>query len=133
MIENRFVTGESAFIEMDAWRRCINPNGGPLLADRTLPVWLGIDASVKRDSTAIVATTFDRETNKARLVSHRIFQPSPDQPLDFEQTIERTVRELCQRFKVRAVYYDPYQMAAVAQRLHRAGAPMREFAQRFRT
>jgi hypothetical protein len=129
MIENRFVTGESAFVEMDAWRRCINPNGGPLLADRTLPVWLSIDASVKHDSSAIAVTTFDRASNKVRLVTHRVFQPTAKEPLDFEMTIERCVRELCQRFKVRRCYYDPYQMAASAQRLQKAGAPMKEFPQ----
>jgi phage terminase large subunit-like protein len=129
MIENRFVTGESAFVEMDAWRRCINPNGGPLLADRTLPVWLGIDAGVKHDSSAIAVTTFDRTSNKVKLVTHKVFQPTAKEPLDFEQTIERSVRELCQRFRVKRCLYDPYQMAAVAQRLTKAGAPMREFPQ----
>jgi hypothetical protein len=33
------------------------------------------------------------------------------------------------RFAVRGVFYDPYQMAAVAQRLQKAGVPMREFPQ----
>jgi hypothetical protein len=129
MIENRFTSNEAAFIDMADWRKCINPNGGPLLADRSLPVWVGVDASVKRDSTAIVATTFDRDSNKVRLVTHRIFQPSAKEPLDFEATIERTIRELCQRFRVRAVYFDPYQMQAVSQRLHKAGAPMKELPQ----
>jgi hypothetical protein len=129
MIENRFTSNEAAFIDMAEWRKCIDPNAGPLVADRTLPVWVGVDASVKRDSTAIVATTFDRNTNKVRLVAHRIFQPSAKEPLDFEQTIERTIRELCQRFKVRAVHFDPYQMMAVAQRLQKASAPMKEFPQ----
>jgi phage terminase large subunit-like protein len=129
MIENRFTSNEAAFIDMAEWRKCIDPNAGPLAADRTLPVWVGVDASVKRDSTAVVAVTWDRGRNKVRLIAHRIFQPSTKEPLDFEETIERTIRELCQRFKVRAVYYDPYQMMAVAQRLQKAGAPMREYAQ----
>src|SRR5262249_31210845 len=51
------------------------------------------------------------------------------QPLDFEATIARTVRELMKRFAVRGVFYDPFQMAAVAQRLQAAGVPMREFPQ----
>src|SRR5262249_6736661 len=59
----------------------------------------------------------------------RIFQPSAREPLDFERTIERTLRELMQRFAVRAVVFDPYQMAAVAQRLQASGVPMREFPQ----
>jgi phage terminase large subunit-like protein len=64
-----------------------------------------------------------------RLIFHRIFQPSPDEPLDFERTVEQTVRDLRKRFMVRAVLFDPYQMHAVSQRLQAAGVPMQEFPQ----
>jgi phage terminase large subunit-like protein len=62
-------------------------------------------------------------------VWHRIFQPSPDDPLLFEDTIERTLLDLRRRFWVREVRFDPWQMQAVAQRLTAAGLPMVEFAQ----
>jgi phage terminase large subunit-like protein len=129
MIENRFVTTETSFIDMDWWDGCVDPQAAPLMISRSLPVWVGLDASVKRDSTAIVGVTWDRAANKARLVFHRVFQPSASEPLDFEWAIERTVRECCSHFSVRGVHYDPYQMAAVAQRLQRAGVPMREYPQ----
>jgi phage terminase large subunit-like protein len=129
MVENRFVTTESSFVELEWWDACVDAAAAPVVADPSLPVWVGLDASTKRDSTAIVAVTWDVPTNKARLVFHRVFQPSPDEPLDFENTVERTVHELRRRFAVRGIWYDPYQMAAVAQRLLAAGAPMREFPQ----
>ena len=129
MIENRFVSTESTFVDLEWWDRCVDPACQPVLADKMLPVWVGVDASVKRDTTAIVAVTFDTKTQKARLVAHRIFQPTANQPLDFEATIEATVRDYCRRFAVRTVAYDPYQMAAVAQRLRSANIPMREFPQ----
>jgi hypothetical protein len=50
-----------------------------------MSVWLGVDASVKRDSTAIVAVTWDSVAKKVRLLAHRIFQPSAEEPLDFER------------------------------------------------
>jgi phage terminase large subunit-like protein len=84
---------------------------------------------VKRDATAIVATTWDHKGKRVRLVWHRIFQPSKAEPLDFEATIETTLRELCQRFSVRAIRFDPWQMQAVAQRLVASGLPMIEFPQ----
>jgi hypothetical protein len=127
--ENRFVSNENCFIDLEWWDRCVDDHARPVLADKTMPVWLGIDASVKHDSSAVVATTFDQDTKRVRLVFHRTFQPSAKQPLDFEATIERTVNELRQRFAVKKVLYDPYQMAAVAQRLQRSGAPMREYPQ----
>jgi len=128
-IENRWVTSESSFVEMEWWEECTDEKAHPLLVDLSLPVWVGVDASVKRDSTAIVACTFDAKAGKVVLVWHRIFQPSPVDPLDFEATIEKTLLELRRRFYVREVRYDLYQLVAVAQRLVQQGLPMVEFAQ----
>jgi phage terminase large subunit-like protein len=129
MIENRFVSTESSFVDMDWWDACVDAEAAPVVADKKLPVWVGVDASVKRDSTALVAVTWDADASKVRLVAHRVFQPSRVDPLDFEATIERTVRDWCERYRVRGVHYDPYQMASVAQRLSAAGVPMREYPQ----
>jgi hypothetical protein len=71
----------------------------------------------------------DTRTDKVRLVTHRIFQPSSKAPLDFEATIERTLLEWKQRFALRGCHFDPYQMAATAQRLTRAGVRMIQFPQ----
>jgi terminase large subunit-like protein len=129
LIENRWVTSESSFVDPDWLDACTDADGAPIVADKALPVWVGVDASVKRDSTAIVATTWDREAKKVRVIAHRIFQPSADDPLDFEATIEKTIRDFARRFSVREVRFDPYQMQAVAQRLARDGVRMVEFPQ----
>ena len=129
LIENRWVTTESTFVDMAWWDGCVDPEAGPLFADHGLQVWLGVDASTKRDSTAIAACTYDHAAKKVRLVYHHIFQPSPDDPLDFEATVETTITYLCRRFHVREVRFDPYQMQAVAQRLTGLGVPMVEFPQ----
>lgn len=129
LIENRWVSSDSTFVDMEWWDKCVTADAAPLFADRQLSVWCGVDASVKRDSTAIVACTWDAAAKKARLIWHRIFQPTAAEPLDFEATVEATLLELRRRFRLREVRYDPYQMQAVAQRLHRAGVPMVEFPQ----
>jgi hypothetical protein len=129
MIENRFVTTESSFVDMADWDACVTPGLSPTLMAPALPVWIGVDASVKRDSTAIAVVTFNKEAQRVVLVLHRIFQPSAKEPLDFEATVEKALRDLVRRFAVRGVFYDPYQMVAVAQRLQAAGIPMREFPQ----
>ena len=56
-------------------------------ADRLLPIYVGVDGSLKRDSSAIVAVAFDQRSQRVRLVFHRVFQPSPSEPLDFELSI----------------------------------------------
>src|SRR5262249_22972331 len=97
--------------------------------DKSLAVWVGVDASTKHDTTAVAAVTFDAQSKKVRLVAHRIFQPKPNAPLDFEATIEATVRDFAHRFSVRGVHYDPYQMGAFAQRLSALGLPRGKYAQ----
>jgi phage terminase large subunit-like protein len=127
LIENRWVSGEEAFIAAEEWDGCVVGELRPLVAEPARSVWVGVDASVKRDSTAVVALTW--EVGKVRLVWHAVFQPSPEEPLDFENTIEATVLDLQRRFHLRAVRYDPFQMASTAQRLAARGVPMQEYPQ----
>jgi phage terminase large subunit-like protein len=129
LIENRWVTSESSFIELEVWDACVDPDASPIPRDKRLPVWVGVDASTKHDSTAIVACTYSEKDKRVRLVTHITFQPSPDDPLDFEQTIERTLINMADQFDLMEVRYDPYQLVATAQRLTRAGIPMVEFNQ----
>jgi phage terminase large subunit-like protein len=129
MIENRFVTTESSFVELSAWDKCVDPNLSMALTDPALPIYVGVDASVKHDQTAIVAVTFDQAAQQVRLIFHRVFQPSPLNPLDFEQTIERTLLDLQARFAVCKILFDPWQMQAVAQRLRNQNLPIEEFPQ----
>ena len=127
--ENRFVPSETIFIEPSAWDRCVLPSLHMEPANKMLPIWIGIDASVKHDSSAVLAVTYDTKSSLVRQVFHRVFQPSPDDPLDFEATIEATVLELNNLFHIRKVLFDPYQMVGTSQRLARAGIPVEEFAQ----
>jgi phage terminase large subunit-like protein len=128
MIENRFVTSESSFVSMTAWDACVDPTLTPVFADKNLIVDIGVDASVKHDSTAIVAVT-PLPGKRVRLVTVRIFQPTPTEPLDFQAAIEATLIDLASRFAVRAILFDPFQMVATAQRLQKRGLPVKEFPQ----
>jgi hypothetical protein len=128
MITNEFVSSESQFVDLAAWDACVLPSLTPVQEDKRLDVWVGVDASVKRDSTALVAVSCSRK-KVVRLIAHRVFTPTPGDPIDFEATIERTVLEWRKKFQLRCLLYDPFQMAAVAQRLQRAGIKMEEFPQ----
>jgi hypothetical protein len=44
MIENRFVTTESTFIDMSWWDACVDAQAKPIVQDRQLSVWVGVDA-----------------------------------------------------------------------------------------
>lgn len=129
MIENRFVSSESTFIEPAAWDACVNVDWVPPLANTKLPVHVGVDASHKHDSSAIVVVHFDDQAQRVRLVFHRIYQPRPDDPLDFEETIERCLLDLRKRYQIVKILFDPWQLQASAQRLAKQGLPIREFPQ----
>jgi phage terminase large subunit-like protein len=126
---NEFASSSSQFVDLVQWDRCVDHSLGHLPSDPQLPIHVGVDASYKHDQTAIVATTFCSTRQQVRLVHHVVFQPTPDRTLDFEATIEATLKDLARRFNLRTIRYDPYQMAAVAQRLARDGLPLEEFPQ----
>jgi hypothetical protein len=127
MIENQFTAGEESFVTAEAWDRCVRPGIGTVPSNPLLPIWIGVDASVKRDTSAVVAVTYSNDV--VRLVYHRIFTPSPDDPIDFEADIEACLLDLSKRFSIRQVLFDPYQMVSVAQRLSKQGLPLQEFPQ----
>ena len=127
MIENQFVSAESQFVDMSAWDACVQPTLTP--GAERLPIYVGVDASVKRDATALCAVTFDKKSKCVRLVAHRVFTPTPGDPIDFEATVEATLLEWRRRYILRQVLFDPFQMAAVSQRLARASVPVEEFPQ----
>jgi phage terminase large subunit-like protein len=129
MIECRFVTSESPFISLTQWDRCVDPDLSPVHIDTSLLIYVGVDASTKHDSSAIVACALDRKAQMVRLIFHRVFQPSPDEPLNFEQTIEQTLLDLSERYLLRKCLYDPWQMQASAQRLAKQGVRLEEFPQ----
>ena len=126
---NEFATSSSSFIDMPKWDDCCDPRLSPIPVDLKLDVWIGFDGSFKHDQTAIVAVTFDTASKRVRLVNHKAFQPTPEQPIDFEAQVEKTLRDWCRSYRVRQILYDPMMMQAVAQRLVRDRLPLQEFTQ----
>ena len=89
--ENQWVSSESRFIEPGIWDRNVLPGLRP---DPTGALFIGIDASVKHDSTALVCVKYDKHSDNLVLADHRIWVPSPGSPMDFEATLEFYLRRL---------------------------------------
>ena len=126
--QNRFTESDEVFVPAEWWDACTREDLHPVREDRLLPVFVGVDASVKHDSTAIVVVHRDFRSGRVRLVWHRTFNPRPDDPISFYD-VEETLLDLKRRFRVLETYYDPYQFAGSAQRLVAAGIKLREFPQ----
>jgi phage terminase large subunit-like protein len=126
---NQFASSSSQFVDLNKWDACVRSDLAPVHADLFTEAFVGIDASYKHDSAAIVAVAFNQSTQMVQLLNHKVFQPSPEQPLDFELTIESHLLDLARKFQLRLVRFDPFQMIATAQRLAKAGVPIEEFPQ----
>jgi phage terminase large subunit-like protein len=129
---NQWVTAESTLLTPELWDACVvREHGAYLFADRTVSVYAGVDASTKGDSSAVVAVTvvdIDERGSGLFLVRHRVWQPSREEPLDLEQTIEVFLRELHRDFRLTA-YCDPYQLHRSITTLKAAGLAIEEFPQ----
>jgi phage terminase large subunit-like protein len=127
LIENRWTSSESTFIEMPVWDSCVDPDTRPLAGDKSLRVWVGMDLGWKHDSTALVVVALDGDV--IQLVDHVVFTPTKNAPLDIEATAEAAVRSFAERFDLACVGYDPWQAVDVTQRLTRAHLNMVPIAQ----
>jgi phage terminase large subunit-like protein len=126
--ENRWATAEEMFITPEMWDPNVDAKHHPSITGRD-PLYVGIDAGIKHDNAARVAVKWDEDGEKLILVSHRIWKPTPSQPLDLENTVEEDLRTLNDQNDVVEVLCDPYQLHRSITTLHAAGIPIREFPQ----
>ncbi|MFZ2078764.1 MAG: hypothetical protein WAV38_19355 [Xanthobacteraceae bacterium] len=110
-----------------ALRQSITTLSAPPPTDPTLQVFIAIDGSSKRDSTAIVIIAADGDDG-VRLIDHRIFIPHENDPIDFEQ-VERVLLDYKKKFPKCTIIFDSTQLEFMMQRLRRAGLSCEEFKQ----
>ena len=125
--KNLWVSSESGLFNMDKWDACTDSEHRPPLPDKSFKLWVGVDASVKKDRSAVV--TVYKEGDILKLGPKRFWQPTPDDPMDLEETMEAYLLELHQGYSLRSVRFDPYQFHRSATTLGKKGLPMEEYPQ----
>ncbi|MGB7951923.1 MAG: hypothetical protein WCH75_29910, partial [Candidatus Binatia bacterium] len=125
---NQWATAEEIFITPEMWDPCVNQSLSPTTTSRE-PLFVGIDIGIKHDNAARVAVRWDDSGEKLILVSHRIWKPTPNQPLDLENTVEQDLRDLNDQCEVVEYLADPYQFHRSITTLQTAGLPIQEFPQ----
>jgi len=136
---NQWVTSREEFIPITMWDQAVE-NGknynltGPLtlLANhpaRTYPISVAVDAGIKHDCTAVVGCYYDPVRGRVGVAFHKIWQPTKDDPIDLETTVEQYVLELNRHFRIVSVVYDPTQLHRSMTTLKREGLPTIEFSQ----
>lgn len=127
--ENRWAAAESTFITPELWDACVEPEWSPLWPTKEHQLFVGVDAATKQDSAAVVGVLRDESDGLVVLACHRIWYPSPDDPLDLEETVEAYLRELDGKYSLAAVLCDPYQLHRSITTLRKDGLPVEEFPQ----
>jgi len=125
--ENKWVSNESSLFDMDQWDLCCDPEYHPPLPSKSIRLYVGADASVKKDRSAVVSVY--RKGNLLHLGPFRVWQPSPKEPMDLEATMEAYIKELGKNYDVFEVRYDPFQFHRSATTLNEGGIKMVEFPQ----
>jgi phage terminase large subunit-like protein len=124
--ENRWATAEETFITPEIWDPCVDHSHCPSITSRE-SLFVGIDIGIKHDNAARVAVRWDEIGEKLILVSHRIWKPTPTEPLDLESTVEQDLRHLNDQNYVVEFLADPYQFHRSISTLQAAGLPIQEF------
>jgi phage terminase large subunit-like protein len=127
-----WTSAESQWLPDGAWDECAAQGWDFAPA---LPMFVGFDASTRRDSTAIVLT----QKGDDGLVSvkgrawERPIEPNTGKPVENwrvpKEEIKTFLRDLCRDWDVRAVAYDPWSFAWTADELEAEGIPMIEVPQ----
>lgn len=132
---NQWVSSESQFITPELWQACESAEVRPLAPGDNRRVVLGADASTSRDFTALVGVAYDTATKLADVVYTRVWRPERGllrlgkPTVDLTVTIGAEILRIHKAGRLQAVYYDPYQLHALAVELEKAGVRMIELPQ----
>ena len=130
---NQRTSGESAFVTTEQWEACLSLDVHPLQPGEDTQLFYGADASQKHDYTALIGCAKGDYTD-VRFI--KVWKPKRTgkglfkiQPIDLEETIGAELMELHKARQVKAVCYDPWQLATVARQWQRAGIKTIEMPQ----
>ncbi len=131
--ENRWVSSEEEFIPVSWYdQSCVFKESAETWPEhpyRSYPVFVGIDAAPKHDTTAVVGVTYDANTNTYVEIFHRVWKPMENEILDFDETIVKYILKMRQIFNIVSIGYDPSHMSQTALRLQTLGFQTVEYVQ----
>jgi phage terminase large subunit-like protein len=137
--ENRWVSSEERFID-ESWWKAAEQLGERLELTQSAEYWLahpyyshpivvGIDASTKHDSTALVGSVYDPEKGRVIQMFHKIWTPVEGEIFDLWETVGKEVLKLRGLFNIELVYMDPTQMHQIGVDLRKYGIEVVEYNQ----
>jgi phage terminase large subunit-like protein len=119
---NQWVSSEAPWISADVW----DANDGEPQMLASLETTIGVDASIRRDATAVA--TVQRHPDGTYHATFKVWEPSKGRDVQLEQ-VEAHIREQAQLYNVTGVTFDPQFFHRSAQTLDDEGIPMVEWRQ----
>ncbi len=134
LFTNNWVTSHEEFIPIEWWDRAAKNYTGPatIWGDHPFkrwPITLGIDAGIRRDSTALVGVAYDAARGRVGIVFHKIWTPTEGDPLDLEITLKPEILNLYNTYTISSLVYDPTHLLPMMMDLKRQGIPTSIFDQ----
>ena len=131
---NQWVTSHEEFLPIEWWDKATQAYTGPATLweahpFRRWPISVAIDAGIMKDSTAMVGVGYDANRGKVGLAFHRIWKPSPGDPVDLEATVESELLKLYNKFTISSIRYDPTHLMTIMGRFKRKGLPVAPYEQ----
>jgi phage terminase large subunit-like protein len=117
----QWTAGEEQWINAPLWDAC---NAKPELGRKRATI-LGVDASIRHDSTVVATVQKDAGTYHTEF---EVWEPVEGREVKMELVVEH-IRQQCRTFNVTGVCFDPYFMHHAAQILEDEGVPMIEWKQ----
>lgn len=127
--ENRRVKNADAFVTEAQWDKLLDPELRAIGPGDARVLVLGADAATKGDCCALSGATWNADKRRVDLAYFQAWQPDDNRPIKLTETLGPEIVRLHRQHNVAAVYYDPFQMAAIAEMCSAAGVNMVEFPQ----
>ena len=132
--QNQWVTSHEQFIPVEWFDIAARAYHAPatIWGDhpyRGFPITIGVDAGVKRDTTALVGVAYDSKRGKVGQVFHKIWTPSPGDQIDLDATVEQELIKMNSQFNIASIVYDPTHLLQTMLRLEKKGFPTNPYQQ----
>ncbi len=125
--KNQWTRSESAFIDAEAWEALPRTAQQPA-PTKKFPVYIGADASHKRDATAGTAIGWHPD-GYPLLVRHGLWVPTKEEPVIPEDTLGPWIDTVVRDFDVRRIACDPNHMETLILSMIARGLPAEEYIQ----
>lgn len=128
--KNEWVNPVAKAIPIEWWDR-LKRKIPPL--DASTPVVVAVDAGIAHDCSAAIIVSRHPDPNLhdeyVMVRDLRLWEPPPGGKIDFDETIEPTIKEWADRYNVVEVVFDKYQLHGIMTRTRKSGINTYDFSQ----